>query len=85
MKARLIVAMAASLLLSCGAHGDEIKLLGSAALKAAYLELLPQFERETGHQVAAAWSSSRVIKKRIAAGEDADVVIVASILRGQLG
>jgi molybdate transport system substrate-binding protein len=80
MKARVIVAMAASLLFSCGAHADEIKLLASAALKAAYLGLLPQFERETGHTVAAEWSSSLVIQKRIAVGEDADVVIVASIL-----
>jgi molybdate transport system substrate-binding protein len=50
MKTRLMVAMAASLLLSCGARADEIKLLASAGLKAAYLELLPQFERESGHK-----------------------------------
>ncbi len=80
MKARLIIAIAASLVLSCGAHADEIKLIASAALKAAYLELLPQFERETGHKVAAEWTSSLVIQKRITAGEDADVVIVASVL-----
>jgi molybdate transport system substrate-binding protein len=80
MKTRLMVAMAASLLLSCGAHADEIKLLASAGLKAAYLELLPQFERESGHKVAAEWSSSPVIRKRIEAGEEADVVIVANVL-----
>src|SRR5437660_196135 len=80
MKVRLILALVASLLLSCGAHAAEIKLLASAALKAAYLELLPQFEKETGHKIAAEWSSSPVIQKRIAAGEDADLVIVASIL-----
>lgn len=84
MKARLIIAMAASLLLPFGAHADEIKLLASAGLKAAYLELLPQFERESGHKVAAEWSSSLVIQKRITAGEDADVVIVASVLRDNL-
>jgi molybdate transport system substrate-binding protein len=80
MKARLIVGIAASLLFACGARADEIKLLASAGLKAAYLELLPQFERETGHKVAAEWSSSPVIRKRIEGGEDADVVIVASVL-----
>lgn len=80
MKTRLMVAMAASLLLSCGARADEIKLLASAGLKAAYLELLPQFERESGHKVAAEWSSSPVIRKRIEAGEEADVVIVANVL-----
>jgi molybdate transport system substrate-binding protein len=80
MKTRLMVAMAASLLLSCGARADEIKLLASAGLKAAYLELLPQFERESRHKVAAEWSSSPVIRKRIEAGEEADVVIVANVL-----
>jgi molybdate transport system substrate-binding protein len=80
MRARLIVAIAASLLLSCSARADEIKLLASAGLKAAYLELLPRFERETGHKVAAEWSSSTVIRTRIEAGEKADIVIVASVL-----
>jgi molybdate transport system substrate-binding protein len=85
MKARLIIAaaaslLAASLILSCGAHADEIRLLASAALKGAYLRLIPEFERQTGHNVTADWSSSQVIKKRIEAGEAADVVIVASVL-----
>jgi hypothetical protein len=44
MKARLIVAVAASLLLPSTTQAAEVKLLASAALKAAYLELLPQFE-----------------------------------------
>ena len=85
MKARLIIAaatslLAASLILSCGAHADEIRLLASAALKGAYLRLIPEFERESGHKVTADWSSSQVIKKRIEAGEAADIVIVASVL-----
>ena len=57
MKARLIVAVAASLLLPSTTRAAEIKLLASAALKAAYLELLPQFEMATGHKVTAAWSA----------------------------
>ncbi len=56
MKARLIVAVAVSLLLPSTTQAAEIKLLASAALKAAYLELLPQFETATGHKVTAAWS-----------------------------
>jgi len=70
--------MIASLLLPCVAGAAEIKLLGSAAVKYAYLELLPQFEKETGHKVTAAWSSSPDIQKRVAAGEAVDVVILSS-------
>ena len=36
----------------------EIKLLASGAIKEAYLELLPDFEKASGHKVAAAWSST---------------------------
>lgn len=80
MKARLVFAVAAMLTVPGMAQGAEIKLLASAALKAAYLELLPQFETATGHKVTAAWSSSLVIQKRIASGEDADVVVMADVL-----
>ena len=38
----------------------------------------------TGHKVTAAWSSSLVIQKRIAAGEDADLIIMADILGNSL-
>jgi molybdate transport system substrate-binding protein len=84
MKARLIVAVAVSLLLPSMAQAAEIKLIASAALKAAYLELLPQFEMATGHKVTVAWSSSLVIQKRIAAGEDADLIVLADILGNSL-
>src|SRR5476651_494211 len=84
MKARLIVAVAVSLLLPSMAQAAEIKLIASAALKAAYLELLPQFEMATGHKVTVAWSSSLVIQKRIAAGEDADLIVLANILDNSL-
>src|SRR5262245_9915423 len=80
MKARFVFVVAAMLTVPGMAQAAEIKLLASAALKAAYLELLPQFERATGHKVTAAWSSSQVIQKRIASGEDADVVVMADIL-----
>jgi molybdate transport system substrate-binding protein len=78
MKARLIVAVAVSLLLPSMAQAAEIKLLASAALKTAYLELLPQFEMATGHKVTAAWSSTPDIQKRMMAGEAADVVILGN-------
>jgi molybdate transport system substrate-binding protein len=84
MKARLIVVVVVSLLLPSLTQAAEIKLIASNALKAAYLELLPQFEMATGHKVTAAWSSSLVIQKRIAAGEDADLIILANILGNSL-
>ena len=78
MKARSIIAVAASLLLPSMAQAAEIKLLASSAIKFAYFELLPQFEKATGHKVTVAWSSTPDIQKRIAGGEAADLVILGS-------
>jgi molybdate transport system substrate-binding protein len=76
MRSRSIVVTAAALLFSSIAHGAEVRLLASGALKDAYLELLPEFERVSGHKVSAAWSSTTEIQKRILAGEVADFVIL---------
>jgi molybdate transport system substrate-binding protein len=78
MKARSIIAVAASLLLPSMAQAAEIKLLASSAIKFAYFELIPRFEKATGHKVTVAWSSTPDIQKRIAGGEAADLVILGS-------
>jgi molybdate transport system substrate-binding protein len=75
MKMRLIIAVA-SLLLPGKSQAAEIKLLASSAMKGACLELIPQFEKATGHQVSAAWSSTPDVQKRVAAGEAADLIIL---------
>jgi hypothetical protein len=75
MKMRFIVAVA-SLLLPGLSQAAEIKLLASSAVKDACLELIPQFEKASGHKVSTAWSSTPDVQKRIAAGEAADVIIL---------
>ena len=47
----------------------EIKVLSSIATKEAYLELVPQFERASGHKVTTTWAGTVDIMKRMAAGE----------------
>lgn len=78
MRFRLIAAAAALLLLPSFAQSAEVRLLASGALKEAYLELLPDFEKASGHKVIAAWSSTTDIRSRVAAGEVADLVILGS-------
>jgi len=78
MRSWSIVAIAAVLLFSSIAESAEVRLLASGALKDAYLELLPEFERTSGHKVAAAWSSTTDIQKRVMAGEVADLVILGN-------
>jgi molybdate transport system substrate-binding protein len=78
MRSASIVAAAAFLFLPNIAHGAEIRLLASGAVKEAYLELLPNFEKASGHSVKAAWSNTTDIRKRVAEGEIADLVILGS-------
>ena len=78
MTMKLVAAAACGLLLSSIVQAAEIKVLASGAVKEAALELFPQFEKASGTTVAATWAGTVDIKKKIAAGEVFDLVIVAS-------
>ncbi len=60
------------------ANASEIHVMSSMSLKAAYLELVPRFERESGHTVVTAWVGSADIVKRMRAGDTTDLVIMAA-------
>ncbi len=52
----LLAAVAADCLQGAGpATAAEIRVMCSAAFKEAYLQLLPEFERRTGHTILNAW------------------------------
>jgi molybdate transport system substrate-binding protein len=69
---------AGALLLSASlACADEIKVMASAAIKEAYLELVPVFEKSSGHKVVTIWDGGVNIVKRMRAGEVVDLVILA--------
>lgn len=78
MKAKLIWAAMLCLLMSDIVQAAEIKVLASTAVKDAFLELYPQFEKSSGHKVATTWAGTEDIKKRLAAGEVFDLVIVGA-------
>lgn len=56
----------------------EIKVLSSIATREAYLVLVPQFERSSGHRVSTTWAGTTDIMKRMAAGETYDLIMVSS-------
>ena len=72
-----ILTVAFACLLSLTAQSAEIRFIGGAGLKAAMDELLPEFERESGHKVIADYGTSGAIAERVRKGEGADVAIVA--------
>ena len=56
----------------------EIQVMSSAAIKAAYLELVPAFERASGHHVTTRWIPGVDVLKRVKDGEASDLVIMQS-------
>jgi molybdate transport system substrate-binding protein len=57
-----------------------VNVIASLAIKAAYLELVPAYERQSGEKLATQWVGMADIRKRILAGEVADVVIGSGAL-----
>src|ERR1044072_3576009 len=78
MTRRSVLAIAIVLVAMGGAQSAEVRLFASGALKEAYLDLLPDFEKASGHSVKAVWSNTTDIRKRVAEGEIADLVILGS-------
>ena len=54
----------------------EIKVLSSNAMTDVMGDLVPEFERTTGHKVVATFEPTNAILSRIKAGESADVTIL---------
>jgi molybdate transport system substrate-binding protein len=73
---RMIGAALLSLLLSHGAPAAEIKLLSSGAMKEIISELLPEFEKTSGHKVTPTWTGTANMIKLVGAGEVFDLVVI---------
>jgi len=72
--------LGAAVLMAAGnpALGAEIKMIASNAVKEPYLQLVPQFEKASGHRVNISWQGTDDIVRRISGGEVADIVIAPS-------
>ena len=80
-----IALLAAVSMLPVGNVGaEEIKVLASVGIKAALDELVPRFERATGHDVTAAFDLASVLRASIDGGEPFDVAILTPPLLDEL-
>jgi molybdate transport system substrate-binding protein len=57
------------------AHADDIKVIAAGATRDTVSELIPVFEKATGHKVVAVWAPAPAIRKRLGDGEGFDLVI----------
>jgi molybdate transport system substrate-binding protein len=61
-----------------------IKVMATAAFKEAYLELVPIFERTSGHKITTTWAGRIDIINRVKSGEATDLIVMAADAIDQL-
>ena len=76
---RTIAFCAALCAFAGAAQAAEIKLLASNAVKEAYTQMLPAYEKASGNKVTVVWSGTADIVKRVNGGEAADAVIITDV------
>ena len=76
MKTMLLSATCAAVVLGT-ASAAEIRVLSTQATEQSHRELLPQFEKATGHKVTTVFTGTLDANKRVAAGEQYDLLIMA--------
>jgi len=77
MRAASIIAAGASML-SAAVSAAEISVISTQATQEAYLELVAQFEKVSGHKVKTVFNGTLNVQKRLADGEPYDLIIMAS-------
>jgi molybdate transport system substrate-binding protein len=78
MRIRHMVTAAALLCMGAVAQAAEIKVLASTGVSSVLKNLIPAFERASGHKVAITYDTSNIVMGRIKGGESGDLVILTA-------
>src|SRR5258708_2481942 len=60
------------------ARADDIKVLASNGVRASLDELVPRFERSSGHKVTVTFGLAAALKREVEAGEAFDLAVLTS-------
>jgi molybdate transport system substrate-binding protein len=63
---------------SLAAQSAEVKVFSGGGFRSVVTELVPMFERTTGHKVVATFDSNDGFERRIKAGESFDVLLIGT-------
>jgi molybdate transport system substrate-binding protein len=66
------------------AAAADLKLLTAGAFKSVALELVPEFEKKTGHKVTVENDTAGAVARRVGGGEYVDVVVMPPAAMGPL-
>jgi molybdate transport system substrate-binding protein len=58
------------------AGASEIKVFSTTGVKGVLEELIPKFEKASGHSLNVTWSTAALLTKRVEAGEQADALVL---------
>jgi len=58
------------------AGAAEIKVFSTIGVKSVLEELIPKFEKASGHTLNVTWSTAALLTKRVEAGEQADALVL---------
>src|SRR5947208_15489015 len=78
MKNASIIAVTLAWLLAGNAGAAEIRVVSTQATQEAYLELVAQFEKASGHKVTTIFTGTLNVQKRLSDGEACDMIIMAA-------
>lgn len=78
MTKRFLAAAAFMLLQASSVHANDITVIASTGMSTLFKQMIPAFERSSGHKVLISYDTSNIILGRINAGETADMVVLTS-------
>ncbi len=81
---RTLTAAAALLVVTGAAQAKEINAMITTAMKAAIEEIVPPFERASGHMLRVVYGPSGGLARRFSGGEPADLIVVDSKVLAEL-
>ena len=80
MKFTVTLLLAAAALCANVAAAADVRVLSTLALRSVMEEMMPQFERTTGHRVLATFDTSNLMADRVRAGDAVDLAILTPAL-----
>jgi molybdate transport system substrate-binding protein len=82
--ATVVIATALTSPHAAAARASEVTLLGAIGMRQVMFDLGPKFERATGHTMSMTFDSTGILAKRVASGEQVDVLLVNESALGAL-
>ncbi|MCC6888764.1 MAG: substrate-binding domain-containing protein [Hyphomicrobiales bacterium] len=72
----IVLAVALAVVTQAAAQAAEVRVFSGGAAQETLRALAPEFEKRTGHRLSFTFAHVSIIQKKLAAGEQADVVLL---------